>query len=331
MQFRKKSFLFLCLILCICFITPVAEVSTPMYQSAAYLYRRKQSRDNKKYKQYFKKNIMNRANNKNKLPVNYDSELYFKFGAKHYNRMHNILSHAPFLERKVWEKYENSLKVIDSNSDGRAYCRGTLGVVLNVDKDFLGDFVRNPYQTTFHEFGHNIDFLANYELGDRTPVMFYSYYYKDNLLGKTIKKEVNDKLSEISSAIESKLGSDYDADDWMSDNDISMNEAVPTDYPEFAKLAAEYVFINELKSNDYFGVFVLSDIVQGATNGKVSIGGGHGTDYWLEDEKNLTCEAFANMFESSVTNKVQINFVKKYLPESYKVYQEILKSMLDES
>ena len=65
--------MFLCLILCICFITPVAEASTPMYQSAAYLYRRKQSRDNKKYKQYFKKNIMNRANNKNKLPVNYDS------------------------------------------------------------------------------------------------------------------------------------------------------------------------------------------------------------------------------------------------------------------
>lgn len=274
---------------------------------------------------------MNRPDKKNKLPVNRDSDLYFKFGVKHYTRMHNILSHAPALERKVWEKYENSLRVIDAESDGRAYCRGTLGVVLNVDKAYYGDFARNPYQTVFHEFGHNIDFLANYELGDRTPVMFYSYYYKDNLLGKTIKQEVNDKLSSISSAIQSKLGSEYNADDWMSDNDISMNEAVPVSYPEFAKLAAEYVFTNELKSNDSFSVFVLSDIVQGATNGKVDIGGGHGRDYWLEDEKNLTCEAFANMFESSITNKVQIGFVKKYLPESYKVYQEILKSMLDES
>ena len=245
---------------------------------------------------------MNKADPDNILDVNYDSEFYEKYGSKHYKNINNILSHAPKLEVSVWKKFENDFKIKDITSAEIARCYGILGVSLNLYKDSRGNSYRNPYQVSFHEFGHHIDFISNYKFGNNKTNIAYSYYYKDNLFGRTIKEEVDEYLA--------KLSDDYTSDD----NDI--------------KEASDEKLKETLKSLDYFDVFLLSDIIQGATDGRVSIGGGHGIDYWLSSPANLSCEAFAEMFESSIANKMQIDTIKKYLPKSYAVYQEILSDML---
>lgn len=248
------------------------------------------------YQSYFKKNIMNKADPDNILDVNYDSEFYAKYGSKHYKNINNILSHAPKLESSVWKKFENDFKIKDVTSSEIARCYGILGVSLNLYKDSRGNNYRNPYQVSFHEFGHHIDFISNYKFGNNKTNIAYSYYYKDNLFGRTIKEEVDNYLTKISE------------NDDTSDADKKLEEI--------------------LKSLDYFDVFLLSDIIQGATDSRVSIGGGHGAEYWLSSSANLPCEAFAEMFESSIANKMQIDTIKKYLPKSYEVYQEILSDML---
>ena len=76
----------------------------------------------------------------------------------------------------------------------------------------------------------------------------------------------------------------------------------------------------------------MSDILEGATKGKIQCGVGHGKKYWRKRtyngiEHGLATEAFAEMIDSAIANPESLELIKKYLPTAYKVFEEMIEAL----
>lgn len=68
--------------------------------------------------------------------------------------------------KSIYSKYAEKLTVADVNHSGGAFYRYGDGVFMNEKQVQNGDMIHKPYQTAFHEFGHNIDYL----MGNGIPI-----------------------------------------------------------------------------------------------------------------------------------------------------------------
>jgi hypothetical protein len=233
-----------------------------------------------------------------RLFVNSSSDVYEKFGAKHYTEMHRIAEkNAPDLTLDVWEKMEQYLEIDTSTLDEDKdpfYC--CVGVSINIEKVSHKKLFYNEYQIAFHECAHNIDYTAARKY-ENEILSAFSFNYKKNLFGRTIIKEV-DKLIKT---IAKKTGS---AD----------------------KTAAETALMKEIYTLDPHEYLGIADIIGGAL-GKCFGTAGHSPSYWSKNKKELPEEAFANIFEREMANPEALAVIKKYLPKSYKIYKCLLKEI----
>ena len=114
--------------------------------------------------------------------------------------INNIIENAPEEMQDLWLMNAPKLQKHVTEPDSRAYwAHGDKRVHMNGKKVADGDTCHKPYQTHFHEYMHNIDYLNN----DGTT-MFYSETWKDEK-GRTLedvimgewKKKFTVKRSEI--------------------------------------------------------------------------------------------------------------------------------------
>ena len=267
---------------------------------------------------------------------NYDSDLAKKFGKEHYDGMHNLIDSCDNKELKlVWEKYEQEIGVGDASYSGHEHYKpSTKKIYLNGARDAKGSNWQSPYQVTFHESGHNIDFVANAKAGGYSFQAF-SYTYEDNKFGKTIKAEVDSLVNKYDAELKAAFKQHKDDFEWLHNNGFISNWEYnfhkdygtwPSGKPKYAKSYAYKALEKEIRLLDSMSRADLSDILEGATKGKVKCGFGHGNSYW-KDESSLPVEAFAEMLDSEMANPQSLETIKKYLPESYKVFCEMLSIM----
>lgn len=274
------------------------------------------------------------------LVKNTDSEIFKAIGEDNYNSLHTILKDAPEKQRQLWAKFETSLKVIDANSSKHPHNMGVNGIVMDVTKDGQGSSWSNPYQTTFHEFSHNIDYIANVKYGDGTPYFPLSYTYKDNLFGKTLQAEFDSRVSDMDKKMKALLKENKDNIRWLyykgyiTDEQRKYYRDNPEEFEKkkatikhtkamtYAKLTEE---IRAMPLNERAN---LSDIMEGASKAKVNGGFGHGAKYWADRPHGLPVEAFAEMMDSSIANPKMFKVIEKYFPNSVQVFYEIIDHML---
>lgn len=97
--------------------------------------------------------------------------------------------------------------------------------------------------------------------------------------------------------------------------------------PKFSKSRAYSSIEDEIKElirapgGDH-AAHALSDIVGGATKGKVSPGWGHAKSYW--NYHDVRIEAFAEMMEAHVSGAESLATLEQYLPESVKTFREMI-------
>ena len=103
--------------------------------------------------------------------------------------------------------------------------------------------------------------------------------------------------------------------------------------PTYSKSYAYKAIENEVKSmaGGMMAYGDLSDMLEGATGGKISCGVGYGKSYWKSRgvDRALATEAFAEMTSAVVTNKESLETIKKYLPQSYAMYNDMLKDIAE--
>jgi SPP1 gp7 family putative phage head morphogenesis protein len=224
----------------------------------------------------------------------------WRLGDQHYEAMNTLVDAAPQLDQDIWNAYVDQLKIDNPMYGGGAhFSPRTKGVSLNIKKDAAGSAFGAPYQTAFHELFHNIDYLAGEKLGDTRS---FSYIFKNNIFGKTLKTEAEKQIEK-----------------YMKQKTV---EGIMTRSKAVKLLSAD---LNKIKKIDRAA---LSDIFHGATGGAVHAGFGHSSvGYWRRTGA-LNKEAFANMASVNIANPGAAKLIKKYFPESVKIYDEMLAEIL---
>lgn len=106
------------------------------------------------------------------------------------NAMETMLNFTPETDVKdLFYKFQDQLKVVDAHmtEDGAYFSRDDGGIHVNADKIQQGDSLHVPYQTVFHEFGHNIDWASVSGKNE-----YLSLSYNNGALEKKIKEDWND-------------------------------------------------------------------------------------------------------------------------------------------
>lgn len=260
----------------------------------------------------------------------YNTEFGKKFGKDHYDQIRDRVDacSSPDLQA-VWNKHETQITVAKADHKGGAYCSGK-NIFVNIEADAKGRSWSSPYSTLFHESGHAIDGLAA-QLGTPNGQWHFSSTYKGGLFPQTIKAEVDDWVKSVLADMKAHQTdlSYWVQRGWMSQSTADYYAA----YGGFkVKKAYAYSAIQaEIKSLTPLQYGDLSDILEGATRGKIRCGIGHGGgSYWTNRVYNgidwgLGTEAFAEMTSATMTCPESLETIKKYLPKSYAMYEEMLK------
>jgi len=270
----------------------------------------------------------------------YQTELAQKFGSEHYDAMHDLIDSCenPSLQ-KVWEQYESDIKVGDAKYKGHEYCSGSR-IYVNGARDAKGNTWQAPYQVSFHESGHAIDSLAASQASGVGH--HYSSRYKDGLFPQTIKDEVQEWVNKKAEVIKQAF-KDHKGDwEWLYNAGYisKSNYDFYTRYgrwlsgePKYSKSIAYSAVEKEVKALSPLQKADLSDILEGATGAKISCGFGHGASYWkqrtyLGVSDGLATEAFAEMIDSAMSCPESLETIKKYLPKSYAIFEEMIAALV---
>lgn len=285
--------------------------------------------------------------------IDANAKVYERVGEKYCKKLDDIMQDADPRARAVYKKFEGQYVLHDGNArDGAYFYNLTNGVYLNLEEIYTertGSMV-----TWFHEFGHMTDYLAEDNINGLAR--YFSIQYKDNLFGKTLRQEVEaiitDRQSGLRDAAEKAIKDlDFDKlleigviDKRTKDYLSSVNESAAKNVlkslilsgkSKLKKNAAMKALENELKALGMTDAqrADLSDILDAVTRGGVSLGWGHGKKYWQTQDKlygkdgGLAKEAFAEFMSAYMSNHDSLEVMRKYLPESAKVFDEMIDQL----
>ena len=277
---------------------------------------------------------------------NHAGELAKGFGKAHYDNIHDIIDKCDNAKlAALWDKFEDELRVGDAHKKGGAYAIGK-SLYLDIDKCAKGNSFDKPYQVLFHEAGHGIDSACRkYVNNSGVFASHFSGAYKGGLFPQTIKEEVDDLVSALDKKLKQAFKDHAGDVEWfykqghISASTYDMYKrgiyGADTVIPKYRKAFAYDALKKEIKAyNNPYAIADLSDILEGATGAKVQCGYGHGAKYWKDRtiggiSDGLATEAFAEMTDSTFTNPESLELIKKYLPKSYSVYEEMLEVLVN--
>lgn len=251
-----------------------------------------------------------------------------------------ILKRSDKAARSVYLKHERDFVLLNGGWGGTAHYSPTDGGVrLNLEIVFSKDGLRPQGTTWFHEFGHMVDGLNSN----------ISETYRGGVFAKTIKSEVEAYIDArhkemrdgLKRAVKSKdigwLESNGYLMEWHADylrrHPDKVAEALSglkhTKAATYSSVASEIGEMSNAEKAD------LSDLFGGATLNKCNDGWGHSKSYWRpkgasEDYQlaRLAQEGFAEFFSASTANPESLAVLRKYLPESSKIFDEMMKEGL---
>lgn len=238
------------------------------------------------------------------------------------------ISSAPKDVAAVWEAFANDkIHIVEQEYSGTAnFDPNAGGMSVNVKKIF-DDVTEVKGSTLFHESFHNIDWLSEEGEGN-----YFSVKYKDGLFGKTLRSEVNDffkvsaqKLDAIYKNSPQNFYEQYHPALKPATAKKVKDGLVGSITPSIAASIVKW----QMKQQNYLHTREISDIVHGATKGKIHFGAGHfKPGYWESNGgENLAIEAFANIAEAAIVNKEAYNLISKIVPKSLAVFHEMMNEL----
>lgn len=252
----------------------------------------------------------------------------------------SILKRSDENVRQVYLGYESMFKLLDGNWRGTAhYDPAANGVRLNLSEVFASDGRRPQGTTWFHEFGHMVDSLSGN----------ISETYKGGAFARSIQSEVNAYIDARNKRLRDgfkKAVAEKDTDWLVANGYMSIWKAeYIRENPDMEKtmLAAlrhtkTYAYkavADEIRHMDDAQKADVSDLFGGATVCKCDDGWGHSKAYWRPkgtqkgyELKPLAHEGFAEFFSAYTANPESREMLRKYLPESSKIFDEIIEEVL---
>ena len=269
-------------------------------------------------------------------------ETQIKFGGiensyakKHLNAMEQQLKNSPQNIKDVWNDCSSGFRTRNPSYRGKKayYSKTEDAVTLNINDTSKGNEFSKPYQTAFHEYGHNADYVLNRKYGDGDRYKAFSETYKNGVFGKTLREEATKAIDDFAETLVEKVDADEirkGFEDWVKsglmtledvENEVNM-ALLKSQKPE--RKVVEKMFCEKInKELELFERSDISDMFEPVMETSYPFGFGHGRKYWqLRDSGK---EGFAEMFSASVSNPESLKQIKKFFPKSYKIFQEMLE------
>lgn len=288
-----------------------------------------------------------------KIEKDYESAFAKGIGKSHYDDAHDIVNACTDADVKaVWEQYEGMIGVASSDWKKTAHHRDG-EIYLNIQQVAKGNSYNAPYETLFHESGHGIDYYAGKKYGYGIFDQF-SAGYKDGLFPQTIEKEVKGWVDSVDKQLKAAFKKNKTDVEWLKDNgyisylrqlnieDMAKKKGMTVIdilsgkggsdakhlLPTYSKKEAYRAIQKEVGKLSPVAIANLSDILEGATKGKIVCGYGHGKTYWSQRDygknQGLAREAFTEIYSSVLSNGESLKVIQRYLPQTYSVFVEMI-------
>lgn len=269
-------------------------------------------------------------------------ELETAYGKKHSKAISQQMQDAPEEIRKVWNDCVGDFHCLDPKyrGDKAFYSPGFDGVKLSISKAAKGSDYQTPYQVVFHKYGHHADYVLNRKYGNGDRKKAFSETYKDGIFGKTLKKEAKNAVEDFARKQKIFKGSDTSDIEDEVDRLIKRRLIDPSERADVIAYkikkaqeaaetidwdAAETEFCEHIKKElTLMQRSDISDMFEPIMSKKHAypFGVGHGTSYWNSRDNGK--EGFAEMYSAMVDNPESLEQIKRFFPESFKIFQEML-------
>lgn len=184
------------------------------------------------------------------LAGNEEGNALKKLDASFINGMNKVLQNSQHSDVQwLYVQYGDKLSVADTSHLGGAFYRYGEGVYMNSVQVASGDMIHEPYQTAFHEFGHNIDYI----MGRGKPI---SEIWGNNALYNAIQHDFSNLKGEQSTKqlIES-LKKQAKENGWSIKDTASVSDIIESmtgvSYPLGAGHGSAY-WENRLPNKEFF-------------------------------------------------------------------------------
>ena len=231
-------------------------------------------------------------------------ELENAYGKKHSKNLTKILESAPYEARNLWDGCVDEFHCIEPKYRGENafYSPSRDGVKLSISRAAKGSAYQMPYQVVFHEYEHHSDYIMNRRYGTGKEKKSFSESYKDGIFGKTLKQEA-------SKAVENFARERFGA----KETDVVITDAIIKEFCEHMK--EELTLMQRADISDMFEPVMPKECAY-------PFGVGHGTAYWRNRDNGK--EGFAEMYSAMITNPESLEQIKRFFPESFKIFLEML-------
>ena len=262
---------------------------------------------------------------------------------------------------KLFKKFSKDLKVSDAKTKGGAhFSTKDGGVHMNAEKVAKGDTVHVPYQTAFHEFGHNIDFALGQKAGGvwrstkTTELMesikndwetFKTGYAKTHL-SDTFGGDSEDIYEKIRKWLRTgsrNANHEVVNQEWldlshkMRRKEVTLDEILKRDdsteimsfaLKELGSEQSNITVINALKNEGMplTECGSISDIIEGCTSISCPLGVGHGKGYHVGNRTAV--EFFAEVIDGKAANPESIAQMRRVFPNAVKVVEKMINEVL---
>ena len=250
-----------------------------------------------------------------------------------YPKAKRLIEHAPSHAFALWDKYGARIRCGNAHRKGEksTFSYERMEFYFDAELDAVGDETKAPFQSFFHEAGHNLDWLAGREKypGRKS----FSTEYDGGAFYGCIKGEGTALVSRRRSQLRDEFylkgapaflgahpGVFRAVIDWRHGRTI---------YPgEWNEKWAGFILASEIRKHPWRESGALSDIIGGATDMAVNCGLGHSLRYWEEDTGRLGRETFATLYCAMVSNKKEYNLFREYLPRTVSLFETMLQEMV---
>ena len=219
------------------------------------------------------------------------------------------LKNSPENTRKLWDKVAGEMNTPIMKGKTAYYPSGYKKGWGTVHfKSYAEGFQESCYQRKnyvfFHEFGHNIDDLLGGGLGKQTE--YFSVAYKGGIFGQTIERECESALAQFYA---------------QSGMTVPITDrTVGKAFAEWVKKT--YTIYERGDISDMFERYMIN------TYGiQFPFGVGHGSNYHRVKART-SIEAFAEMYGATVTGCDSLPVIKQFFPDSYKIFEEMIASVI---
>jgi hypothetical protein len=259
-----------------------------------------------------------------KIDVDRLGNLKEKLHGKDYDNVKKALRSSDDLAKRAWKSVGSNLKISKTrldNEEESSFIPG-VGILVDIREDSKGmsrlqidpesgrmrSYSIPPYREFWHEMGHSMAYAIAERNGMAGPMRDVSTEYVSKVHGCTLDEMIVMETKALVERRRKEMGSllrkaSYDvAYDSISNMLFEMN-------PEAA--------------------VGISDILNGATKGKIKGPFKHESSYWDGSKGGTPCppgiEAFAEITSAMMTNPRAIKEIKKYFGQSLEIYYEILE------